>query len=59
MEIANNLQKKLNQEIRGWEAKHKKVSDEKHELDLENTDLKAENKELKAKREKEEKEARK
>lgn len=49
MEIANNLQKKLNAEIRDWEAKHQKVSDEKHELDLENTDLKAENKKLKDK----------
>jgi hypothetical protein len=49
MKIADDLQKKLNQEIRDWEAKHKKVSDEKHELDLENVDLKAENKKFKDK----------
>lgn len=59
MKIANELQIKLNAEIRDWEAKYQKTKAERDEIEEERDDLLTKNKELKEKREKAEAEARK
>jgi hypothetical protein len=59
MKIADDLQKKLNAEIREWEGKYQKIKENRDEIEEEKDDLLTKNKELKAKREKAEEEARK
>jgi hypothetical protein len=47
MKIANDLQQKLNGEIREWKAKYNKAKSEKDEIDEEQDELIAKNKQLK------------